>query len=105
MATLNLGSERRSIHTAAIILFTLLMSLVPVAPVIAVAAPSAAATKPTWTFTIEAAVAQATADRAGGYVFALSRLLTQFDRINHAFNDSGVFKANFAFNVTQSHIR
>jgi hypothetical protein len=25
------------------------------------------------------------------------------DHVNHAFNDSGVFKATYAFNVTQSH--
>lgn len=98
------SSVWRPVFGAPVVLFSVLLLFVtPVAPVIAAPSEFAATTKPVYKFTIQIAVASATADRAGGYVYALSKALTQFDHINHAFNDSGVFKATYAFNIMESH--
>ncbi|TKV61117.1 hypothetical protein FDO65_05630 [Nakamurella flava] len=64
---------------------------------------SAASTKPTYTFTVDIAVAQTTAQRYGGLDATISLLADQWKKVNSQFNGDGRLQAVYQFSVVSSH--
>lgn len=80
--------------------FVVVLSILSLTFAAPLATPVNATTLPTWAITVNVKMAQSTVDDQGGLVYALSRVSTQFDTINHRFNDTGRFKGIVNFRET-----
>lgn len=94
---------RRTVGMALVLLVMPLLSMMIIAPVNAAQVTTSVATKPLYKFTVEVAMATATANRNGGYAASIAKYLYQWNKINAQFNAGGGLNATYLFSIVEGH--